>query len=109
MRRRFCPPTTCPPAGGASDRPIGVFDSGIGGLTVFDAISRRMPSENLVYFGDTAHVPYGTKSPEAVGRYSFEVARYLDQRGIKALVVACNTPRPWPAQGAPGTRVPVIG
>lgn len=77
---------------------------------MFDAISRRMPSENLVYFGDTAHVPYGTKSPEAVGRYSFEVARFLDRCGIKALVVACNTAS---AVALPrvrrGTRVPVIG
>lgn len=73
------------------DRPIGVFDSGIGGLTVFQAISRRMPEENLIYFGDTAHVPYGSKSRETVTRYSLEVARFLSSRRIKALVVACNT------------------
>ncbi|MBI5209233.1 MAG: glutamate racemase [Elusimicrobia bacterium] len=110
MKRRLTPPATRPPAGGASELPIGVFDSGIGGLTVFDAIGRRMPRENLVYFGDTAHVPYGTKSPEAVGRYSSEIARYLDRRGIKALVVACNTAS---AVALPrirrSVRVPVIG
>ncbi|MBI4679003.1 MAG: glutamate racemase [Elusimicrobia bacterium] len=110
MTRRHAPPTTCPPAGGASRKPIGVFDSGIGGLTVFDAIARRMPAEDLVYFGDTAHVPYGTKSPDAVGRYSSEVARHLDGVGIKALVVACNTAS---AVALPkvrrSTHVPVIG
>lgn len=72
-------------------RPIGIFDSGIGGLTVFQAISRRMPDENLVYFGDMARVPYGSKSRETVTRYSLEVARFLERRRIKALVVACNT------------------
>lgn len=73
------------------NRPIGIFDSGIGGLTVFQAVSRRMPEENLIYFGDTAHVPYGSKSRETVTRYSLEVARFLAARRIKALVVACNT------------------
>ena len=75
----------------AVDRPIGVFDSGIGGLTVLKALGRRMPGENLIYFGDTAHVPYGSKSREAVSRYSVAVARFLAARKIKALVVACNT------------------
>ncbi len=72
-------------------RPIGVFDSGIGGLTVFKALRRRMPEEDLIYFGDTAHVPYGSKSKEAVTRYSLAIARFLASRGIKLLVVACNT------------------
>ena len=70
---------------------IGVFDSGLGGLTVFRALSRRMPEESLVYFGDTAHVPYGSKSPQAVERYSVAVARFLASKGVKLLVVACNT------------------
>lgn len=74
-----------------SKRPIGVFDSGIGGLTVFKALSRRMPEESLIYFGDTAHVPYGSKSKEAVTRYSLAIARFLAAKGIKLLVVACNT------------------
>lgn len=71
--------------------PIGVFDSGVGGLTVFKALARRMPGEDLVYFGDTAHVPYGSKSKETVTRYSTEIARFLRKRGVKAVVVACNT------------------
>ncbi len=72
-------------------RPIGVFDSGIGGLTVFGALSARLPAEQIFYLGDTARVPYGNKSPETVTRYTRESARFLLQRGIKALVVACNT------------------
>lgn len=71
--------------------PIGVFDSGVGGLTVFKALARRMPGEDLVYFGDTAHVPYGSKSKQTVARYSTEIARFLRGRGVKAIVVACNT------------------
>lgn len=73
------------------NRPIGVFDSGIGGLTVFKALRRRMPEEDLIYFGDTAHVPYGSKSKEAVTRFSLAITRFLASRGIKLLVVACNT------------------
>lgn len=73
------------------ERAIGVFDSGVGGLTVLKALARRMPSEHLIYFGDTAHVPYGSKSRETVTRYSLEVARFLNGRGLKLLVVACNT------------------
>lgn len=73
------------------NKPIGVFDSGIGGLTVFAALRRRMPREKIIYFGDTAHLPYGSKSQETVTRYSLEIARYLVARGVKALVVACNT------------------
>jgi glutamate racemase len=72
-------------------RPIGVFDSGIGGLTVFRALSARLPRERILYLGDTARVPYGNKSPETVTRYTRESARFLLRRGIKALVVACNT------------------
>lgn len=71
--------------------PIGVFDSGIGGLTVFREIGELMPNENLVYLGDTARVPYGTKSPETVTRYSFENANFLLAQNVKAIVVACNT------------------
>lgn len=92
------------------DRPIGVFDSGLGGLTVFKALARRLPRENLIYFGDTAHVPYGSKSKEAVTRYSVDVARFLSKQGIKALVVACNTSS---ALALPAiekaAKVPVIG
>ena len=71
--------------------PLGVFDSGIGGLTVAHALFERLPRESVIYFGDTARVPYGPKSPETVRRYSAEILTYLLQRGVKAVVVACNT------------------
>ena len=70
---------------------IGVFDSGVGGLTVFREIARVLPHEPLVYLGDSARVPYGTKSPATVVRYSLEAARHLMSRNVKMLVVACNT------------------
>jgi len=73
------------------NKSIGIFDSGIGGLTVFAAIRRALPNESLIYLGDTARVPYGTKSAETVIKYSIQNAHFLTQRGIKALVVACNT------------------
>jgi glutamate racemase len=72
-------------------RPIGIFDSGIGGLTVLRAVADRLPAETLVYLGDTARVPYGTKSAATVTRYTLECAGFLRGLGIKALVVACNT------------------
>ncbi|MGH7674040.1 MAG: glutamate racemase [Gemmatimonadales bacterium] len=71
--------------------PLGVFDSGIGGLTVARALFERLPRESVIYFGDTARVPYGPKSPETVRRYSAEILAYLLHRGVKAVVVACNT------------------
>lgn len=74
-----------------SQGPIGVFDSGIGGLTVVHEIIRQLPAESVVYFGDTARVPYGPKSPETVCRYSREISAFLRDEGVKALVVACNT------------------
>ena len=90
--------------------PIGVFDSGLGGLTVAHAIMRQLPAEDLVYFGDTARVPYGPKSPETVRRYSSEIAWYLMEQGVKAIVVACNTAT---AHALPALQdelpVPVIG
>ncbi|PYT33796.1 MAG: glutamate racemase [Acidobacteria bacterium] len=74
------------------DAGIGVFDSGIGGLTVFKALRAALPpGERLLYLGDTARVPYGTKSAETVVRYALEGSRFLGRRGIKALVIACNT------------------
>ena len=72
-------------------RPIGVFDSGVGGLTVMRELVRQLPGESIVYFGDTARVPYGPKSAETVQRYSREAAHYLLSRDVKLLVVACNT------------------
>jgi len=74
-----------------NDNPIGVFDSGIGGLTVLKEIFMALPGENTIYLGDTARVPYGIRSPETVTRYSFENVRFLTSKGIKLLVVACNT------------------
>ena len=71
--------------------PLGVFDSGIGGLTVARALFERLPGESVIYFGDTARVPYGPKSPDTVRRYSAEILAYLLHRGVKAVVVACNT------------------
>lgn len=71
--------------------PLGVFDSGLGGLTVVRALRARCPREDIVYLGDTARVPYGTRSPETVIRYALGCARVLTERGVKAIVVACNT------------------
>ncbi len=71
--------------------PIGVFDSGVGGLTVLRALLDRLPGEDFVYLGDTARLPYGTKSPGSIRQYSLQAARLLHERGVKCLVVACNT------------------
>jgi glutamate racemase len=71
--------------------PIGIFDSGVGGLTVYRALHERLPDEHFVYLGDTARVPYGTKSLATVERYATENAKFLESHGIKLLVVACNT------------------
>ena len=89
---------------------IGLFDSGLGGLTVARAILDRLPGESLIYFGDTARLPYGPKSPDTVRRYSREIAGFLHGEGVKAIVVACNTAT---AHGLTALRtelpVPVIG
>ncbi len=73
------------------ERAIGVFDSGVGGLTVLDALRRRLPAESFLYLGDTARLPYGTKSPETIRRYARQAAGKLIERGVKLLVIACNT------------------
>lgn len=72
-------------------RPIGVFDSGVGGLTVVKQVMKVMPHENIVYFGDTARVPYGSKSKEAVTKFSLQNVRFLETKDVKAIIVACNT------------------
>ena len=73
-------------------RPIGIFDSGIGGLTVASAIHRQLPAEQLIYIGDTAHMPYGDKSAELIQHFAINISKYLiDQHHCKALVIACNT------------------
>src|SRR5882762_10646752 len=71
--------------------PIGIFDSGVGGLTVYRALHEHLDNERFIYLGDTARVPYGTKSLATVERYAIENSRFLEARGIKLLVVACNT------------------
>ncbi|MBX5462915.1 MAG: glutamate racemase [Steroidobacteraceae bacterium] len=94
-----------------SDAPIGVFDSGVGGLTVLKALAGELPGEQFIYLGDTARLPYGTKSPETVSRYAVQAAEALASYDIKALVVACNTAS---AASLPAIReklkgMPVIG
>ncbi len=74
-----------------SDNPIGIFDSGVGGLTVFKEVKRLLPTESIIYLGDTARVPYGIRSKETVTRYSIENTEFLLSKGIKLLVIACNT------------------
>lgn len=73
------------------NKPIGVFDSGIGGLTVAGEIMKLLPNEDIIYFGDTARVPYGSKSPEVVTQFAFEGLRFLIRQDVKLIVVACNT------------------
>lgn len=72
-------------------KPVGIFDSGLGGLTVMKAVMQTLPGEDLVYFGDTARVPYGTKSPESIRKFSRQNAGILMDHGVKAIVVACNS------------------
>lgn len=92
-------------------RAIGIFDSGVGGLTVLDALRSTLPRENLIYLGDTARVPYGTKSPESVIRYALQATATLAARDIKLLVVACNTASAFalPALRTAFAPLPVIG
>jgi glutamate racemase len=93
-----------------AEAPVGIFDSGIGGLTVAHAVMQQLPRESVTYFGDTARVPYGPKSPETVRRYSLEIAAFLVEQQVKTLVVACNTAT---AHALPVLRerltIPVIG
>ncbi|WP_428897396.1 glutamate racemase [Parelusimicrobium proximum] len=90
--------------------PIGIFDSGLGGLTIFKAVKKALPAESIIYFGDTAHVPYGSKSAATVTKYSLEIGRFLEEQGVKMLIVACNTAS---ALALPTLRkklaVPVVG
>ena len=73
------------------DAPVGVFDSGVGGLTVAREIMRQIPNEKIIYFGETARVPYGSKSKETITKYSRQIVRFLQEQQVKAIVVACNT------------------
>jgi len=91
-------------------RPIGVFDSGVGGLTVVRALRRVLPAESVIYLGDTARVPYGTKSPRTVERYSLACQRFLLDRDVKLVMVACNTASANALSAlASASDVPVIG
>ncbi|MCB0794739.1 MAG: glutamate racemase [Flavobacteriales bacterium] len=92
-------------------RPIGIFDSGIGGLTVAAAIRRSMPGERLLYFGDTEHFPYGERSPDAIRHYAIRITNFLLDQGCKAIVIACNTASAHasgPVELTAGDQVPVF-
>jgi len=73
------------------DAPIGIFDSGLGGLTVAKAVSEALPNEDIIYYGDTARVPYGIKSQQTIRNYSIEISRFLQAKGVKMIIIACNT------------------
>src|SRR5215475_724388 len=89
---------------------IGIFDSGVGGLTVFRAVQRRLPAERLIYLGDTARIPYGVRSAATIERYSLECAKFVQSRGVKAIVIACNTASALAANYLRGKcSVPVMG
>ncbi len=92
-----------------SQQPIGVFDSGLGGLTVVRALRQRLPHENILYVGDTARVPYGTKSPETIRRYSLQIALFLMQHRVKMIVVACNTSSALALSALKTLPIPVVG
>lgn len=90
--------------------PIGVFDSGVGGLTVAREIMRQMPKERIVYFGDTARVPYGSKSENTVIRYTRQIIRFLMTQDVKAIVIACNTATSYALEAVEGElAIPIIG
>lgn len=92
------------------EAPIGVFDSGVGGLTVAREIMRQIPDERIVYFGDTARVPYGSKSPNTIIRYSRQIIRFLRTKNVKAIVVACNTASAFALETIkPELDIPIIG
>ena len=90
--------------------PIGVFDSGVGGLTVAREIIRQMPNEHIVYFGDTARLPYGSKSQDTIIRYSRQIIRFLMTKEVKAIVIACNTASAYALDTVAGEfSLPIIG
>lgn len=93
-----------------SSAPIGIFDSGVGGLTVTGAVFHTLPAESTIYFGDTARVPYGPKSPETVRRYSLEILHWLVGQGVKLVTIACNTSTAHALQALQAASpVPVVG
>ncbi|KMT22812.1 glutamate racemase MurI [Clostridium cylindrosporum DSM 605] len=91
-------------------KPIGVFDSGIGGLTVAKEIMNILPNEDIVYFGDTARVPYGNKSKETIKKFSLQISRFLETKDVKAIVIACNTASAFALQAVrENFNIPIIG
>lgn len=93
-----------------SSLPIGVFDSGIGGLTVVKAVKQLLPNESLIYFGDTGRVPYGNKSKSTITEYSIQITNFLEEKGVKAIVIACNTATAHALdEVVRHTKLPVIG
>jgi len=93
-----------------NSKPIGIFDSGFGGLTVMSEINKCLPKENLIYFGDTAHVPYGSKSKDTVIKFSKDIAGFLVKKNIKLLVIACNTASAFALKDLQKSlKIPVIG
>jgi len=91
-------------------RPIGVFDSGLGGLTAVRELFRLLPSESVVYFGDTARLPYGSKSAQTVTRFSLEIAHFLERQNVKCLLVACNTSSSYALEALQRRlEIPVVG
>ena len=94
----------------AGNRPIGVFDSGVGGLSVLAHLKRLLPHETFVYFADTAHCPYGERSPEEIGRLTLRAVRWLEAQGCKLVVIACNTACAFSLQSVrAAAQVPVVG
>jgi glutamate racemase len=94
----------------ANSAPIGVFDSGIGGLTVAREIMRQIPDETIIYFGDTARVPYGSKSKQTIITYSRQIVKFLQMKNVKAIVIACNTASAFALETVSGeVSIPVIG
>lgn len=94
----------------SNDKPIGIFDSGFGGLTVMSAISKLLPKENLIYFGDSAHVPYGSKSKKVVTDFTVNISKFLESKDVKLIVVACNTASAFSLETLKKViKVPIIG
>ena len=92
------------------EKPVGVFDSGVGGLTVVNQLIRSLPQEDIIYFGDTAHLPYGSKSKEAIMRFSLDIANFLTAQKAKIIVVACNTASSFALSSlTENIEIPVIG
>ena len=92
------------------EAPIGIFDSGVGGLTVASEVIKLLPNEKIVYFGDTARVPYGSKSKETVTKYSRQIIRFLRSKDVKAIVIACNTASAYSLEEiAREIEIPIIG